>query len=141
MIEKLKNLYTKYREMISYLFWGVMATVVNWVVYFPLEKLFHINYLVANVIAWIAAVVFAFFTNRVFVFRSERHGAKAVLIEFFSFVAARLFSFGCEELLMFLGGDVAHINTDVVKIAVAVIVVILNYVFSKLLIFRKDKAK
>ena len=138
-MEKIKKLYLKYREIISYVFWGVMTTVVNWVVYFPLNKLLDINYLLANTIAWITAVLFAFVTNRIFVFRSQTHGFIAITRELVSFFVARLTSFGIEQLLMYLGVDVLKANSDIIKIIVAVVVVILNYVFSKLFVFAKRK--
>lgn len=138
MTDKLKALYARYRETVNYLIFGVATTAVNFVVYGALVY-FGMYYLTAQVIAWIAAVVFAYVTNRIWVFESRRSGVRAIAAEFASFTASRLFSFGVETLLLWLMVDVLHLSEMFAKIPVAVITVVLNYVTGKLLVFRKKK--
>lgn len=138
MFDKLKALYARYRETVNYLIFGVATTAVNFVVYGVLV-FFGVYYLTAQVIAWIAAVVFAYITNRIWVFESHRRGVRAILAEFASFTASRLFSFGIETFLLWLMVDILHLSEMIAKLPVAVITVVLNYVTGKLLVFRKKK--
>ena len=132
-----KNLYLKYKELISYIFWGVATTVVNYVVYFLCTRLFQINYLASNVISWIAAVAFAFLVNKLFVFASTSWARKTVFAELWKFVSARILSGALETGILFVFVSLLHMPDGIVKIAAGVIVVILNYIISKLFIFRK----
>ena len=127
------------RETIMYLVFGVLTTLVNWIVYYGLSFA-GVPYLLAQVIAWIAAVVFAYYTNRKYVFDSKTQGKKAVLKEFFAFIGARLLTFLIETALLFVLVDLCHFSDKWMKIPVSVITVILNYVFSKLFIFKKEQA-
>lgn len=133
----MKNLYLKYKELISYIFWGVATTVVNYVVYFLCTRLFQINYLASNVISWIAAVAFAFLVNKLFVFASTSWARKTVFAELWKFVSARILSGALETGILFVFVSLLHMPDGIVKIAAGVIVVILNYIISKLFIFRK----
>lgn len=135
---KIKEIYVRYKEQIDYLFWGVMTTLVNWIVYFPLTNLLHLNPYAANVIAWIVAVTFAFLTNRKYVFHSEKKETNAVLKEAGFFYAGRLASLGIEEFLFYVCIDLLHLNENVVKIGANILVIILNYVISKLIVFKKQ---
>lgn len=150
MIEKLKSVYARHREQINYLIFGVLTTLVNYVAYYPLVWFVDDGtvvfggvrwYLVANVIAWIAAVIFSYIVNRRYVFGSQKKGAGAIAAEFFSFVGSRLLSLVVEEALMWIFVDVAGINEQITKIAVSVITVLLNYITGKLVVFRKQKQK
>lgn len=133
------------KEMFLYLLFGVLTTVVNLIVFSLGNKLFDV--LVSNIIAWIAAVVFAFVTNKLFVFDSKSWAPKVILKEVTSFTAARLLTLGIEEagliiMIKWLHWDepltLSFISGEMmIKIILAVIVVILNYIFSKLIIFRK----
>ncbi len=138
-MEKIKELLEKYREVISYIFWGVMTTLVNYVVYFVCTKAFGIDYLVSNVIAWLLSVIFAFWVNKVYVFRSYGTNAKTMVREFGTFVSARVLSGVLETGMLALFVETLHFNSDVVKIAASVLVVIINYVLSKLIIFKKQE--
>ena len=155
MIGKLKALFARYREQISYLIFGVATTAVNWIVYYLLMlvpffasgentfaafgQTYRLGYLIANALAFVAAVVFSYWANRNFVFGNKVHGAGAVLKQFLLFAGTRLLSFGIEEALMFVSVEFVGMGEKLAKIPVAVIVVILNYVFGKLLVFRKKK--
>ena len=129
----------KYKDIILYLVFGVLTTLVNWLVYFPLANLLNVHYVAADVAAWVAAVAFAFVTNRTYVFHSEKRG-KAIVGEAVMFAVARVFSLLCEVAVMLLGIDILGFNENLVKIVTAVLVVILNFLFSKLIVFkRKEK--
>ena len=135
-MEILRELYKKYREEIKYLFFGSMTTLVNLGTYALLTSFgSSINEVIAEIIAWSASVIFAFFTNKFFVF--EHKSTKHILRELLSFVGARAFS-GLVEIGGFaLFVSVLHFNDWAVKAALAVFVVIANYVLSKFLIFKK----
>ena len=136
-MKKLYELYRKYREQLSYLFFGVLTTAVNYIVYLPCYNLLGFNASVSNVIAWVAAVAFAFLTNKPFVFQSHDWSAKVVFPELTKFVGTRIGSGALETAILFLTVDLAGMNGNVWKLLTSVLVVILNYVGSKLLVFRK----
>lgn len=127
------------RETVSYLIFGVLTTLANWIVYYGLDFA-GMPYLLAQVIAWIAAVLFAFWTNRKYVFQSDASGTGAVMREMFKFVGARLLTFLIETALLFISVDLLGLSERLMKIPVSVITVILNYVFSKLFIFKKESS-
>ena len=131
--------YRRYRDIISYLFWGVMSTVVNYAAYFACTLWLNINYLISNVIAWVAAVIFAFFVNKVFVFRSVSWEPRLVFREAWQFTAARVFSGVLETGGLKVFVDWLHFNDAIVKIVAGFVVVVTNYALSKLVIFRKRK--
>ncbi len=133
-------LFRKYREVILYVFFGVLTTLVNWGSYWALADVLHIPYLASTVIAQILAILFAYVTNRKWVFESKAHGFKEILGEMLRFFSARgvslLLDLGC----MYLGVDLLHINDKLMKLLANVVVVAANYVFSKLFVFRKEKS-
>lgn len=133
----MKELLTKYREVVSYLFFGGLTTVVNFVVYFVCTSGMGINYLVANAISWAAAVAFAYITNRTWVFKSKVKGFSAIMRQISTFVGCRLLSGVMDMAIMFISVDIIGIPDGVAKFITQVVVVVLNYVFSKLIIFRK----
>lgn len=133
----LKELFNKYKELISYGFWGVATTVVNYAVYFLCTQGLHVNYMLSNVISWIVAVVFAFLVNKVFVFGSSRWERETLFGELWKFVSARVLSGAMETLVLFVFVDLLHFNDGIIKIVVGILVILLNYVVSKLLIFKK----
>jgi len=135
-METILSLLKKHRETVSYLFFGVVTTVVNFILYYALLFL-GMHYLWAQVIAWIGAVLVAYITNKLWVFESRVNGFLPILKEMLVFIASRLFSFGVETLLLYLMVDVASVSEGIAKIPVAVLTVILNYVTGKLLVFRK----
>jgi len=146
MMEKIKALLARYREQLLYLIFGGLTTVVDWGVSFLLyfvwasaleETVFLVH--VANTIAWAAAVIFAYVTNRLWVFESDRHGIGAILFEFLSFAGARISTLLLQELLVFVLFDLLAWDVYVVKVIAAVLVVIANYFISKFIVFRKEK--
>lgn len=137
MFEKIRALVMKHWDMVSYLFFGVLTTVVNYLVYLPLYNLAGISAAVSNIIAWVAAVAFAYVTNKPFVFKSHDWSMKTVLPELGKFVGCRAASGGLETALVFLTVDVCGWDGNLWKLIISVVVVILNYVSSKRLVFRK----
>ena len=144
MIGKIKQKLSKYdlREIIAYLIVGVLTTIINLLVYYlstkwflnP-EKIVHVE--IANVIAWIVAVIFAFFTNRIIVFRSKNDN---VINEGIKFCLGRVFTLLLELLLMALMVSLLKINDKIAKLVCQVIIIIGNYIISKLIVFKvKDK--
>ena len=137
MIGKIRAFVEKHWDMVSYLFFGVLTTAVNYLVYLPLYNLLGISAAVSNIIAWVAAVVFAYVTNKPFVFKSHDWSMKTVLPELGKFVGCRAASGGLETVLILLTVDILGWNGNIWKLIISVLVVILNYVSSKLLVFRK----
>ena len=136
-MEMLKKLLKKYEDILIYLFFGVLTTAVNYLVYLPCYNLLHLSAAFSNVIAWAFAVAFAYLTNKPFVFRSYDWSAKTVVPELTKFVMTRLGSGAAETLIIFLTVDVLAWNGNVMKLITSVLVVIANYLGSKLLVFRK----
>ena len=128
------------REVISYLIFGVLTTLVNWVVYAAMVKV-HIDYRIATAAAGAVSVLFAFIVNKIFVFQSYNLRPAYVMKEITSFVACRAVSGVMEMVFMIVMVSWIHMDEYISKIAVSVIVVIVNYVFSKLFIFRKSEEK
>ena len=137
MVKKFRQLFFKYKPMVLYLFFGGVTTLVNIVVYLFCTELFHIHYLISNVAAWILAVLVAYVTNRTWVFESDKRSARAIVLEFGLFVSARLLSGVFDMATMFLCVDIIGLNGLAAKIIANVAVVVLNYVFSKWIVFRK----
>ena len=136
-MKKLLNLLRKYEDILSYLVFGVLTTLVNFLVYYPLTNLLGMSATVANVIAWAVSVAFAFLTNKPFVFKSHDWSAAVVVPELVKFVGTRLGSGFLETAMIFVFVDCLAWDGNIMKIAVSVLVVIINYVGSKLLVFRK----
>ena len=142
MMEKLKALFHKYYELITYIFFGGITTVVDFVIYYGMLWAFGAEtYMVAQVVAWAGAVLVAYVTNKTLVFRDQTKGAKEVLWQTVRFVLSRVFSLGVQTALIWLFVDVIHMSEWLVKLPVAVVIVLLNYVTSKLAVFTKKKDK
>ena len=120
-----------------YVFFGGLTTLVNFLVYYPLYNLAKWDATVSTIIAWVVAVVFAFFTNKPFVFGSHDWRAKTVMQEGSKFVSSRVLSGLLETGCIFLFVTLLKLDGNIIKLVVSVAVVILNYIFSKLLVFRK----
>ncbi len=138
-MQTIKNLILKYWDILSYLFFGGLTTLVNFLVYFPCYNYLGLSATASNVIAWAVAVAFAYLTNKPFVFRSHDWSWKTVGPELAKFVGCRIGSGLLETAAIFLTVDLLGWNGNLMKIILAVVVVILNYVASKLLVFKKTK--
>ena len=127
----------KHYDILAYLFFGVLTTAVNYIVYLPCYNLMRFSAAVSNVIAWVVAVAFAYLTNKPFVFKSHDWSPGTVVPELTKFVTCRIGSGAMETAIIFLTVDLLHWNGNVMKLITSVLVVILNYVASKLVVFRK----
>lgn len=134
---KIQVLIEKHYDILAYLFFGVLTTAVNYVIYLPCFNLLHFSAALSNVIAWVAAVAFAYVTNKPFVFRSYDWSAKTVIPELTKFVGSRVASGALETAIIFVTVDCLFWNGNLMKLITSVLVVIINYVASKLLVFRK----
>ncbi|MCP8383166.1 GtrA family protein [Clostridioides difficile] len=132
-------IFKKHKETILYLFFGAFTTLVNIVSYLFFTRVILFNFMVANVLAWIFAVLFAYVTNKFFVFESRRVELKFLFKEFLSFVSFRLISGIIEMVIMYIMIDLLFVNDVIVKIFTNIVVIVLNYLFSKMIIFRKQK--
>lgn len=137
MLAKLRILVRKHWDILAYLFFGVLTTVVNYVVYLPCYNLLGLSAAVSNAIAWVAAVAFAYLTNKPFVFKSHDWSLQTVFPELTKFVGCRLGSGFAETAILFVAVDLLSWNGNLWKLVTSVLVVILNYAASKLLVFRK----
>ena len=137
MVETLKKLFAKYYDPIIYLVFGVLTTIVDYLVYLPCSNLLGMSSAVSNVIAWAAAVLFAFLTNKPLVFHSHDWSAEVVLPELVKFIGTRAGSGALETGILFVTVDLLGYNGNILKILLSVLVVILNYIGSKFLVFRK----
>ncbi|MBR4040003.1 MAG: GtrA family protein [Clostridia bacterium] len=134
-------------ELVAYLFAGVATTVVNYIVYYIVTRPFgaliptELLTTVGTCIAWVIAVAFGYVVNKVFVFHTHCGNTLQLVREFISFVTMRLVSFGMELALMFVTVDLLGLNDLAMKLLINILVIIANYVFSKLFIFRKSKGE
>ena len=134
------SIFKKYREIIMYLIFGVLTTVVSLAVYFLCTKTFlnaedAFQLQLANVISWFFSVLFAFVTNRLFVFVSKGNW----IIEMIKFYSSRVSTLLLDMLLMFVLVTLVGVNDMISKIIVQFVVIVANYVLSKLLVFKEDK--
>lgn len=130
------TLFAKYKQTILYLIFGVLSTIVNILTYAFCTRNLNIEFLISNWIAWIVAVLFAYITNKFFVFESKKINIKFLIKELSSFVSCRLLSGIIEMILMYIMISLMSLNDFIVKIITNVVVVILNFIFSKLIIFK-----
>lgn len=160
----LKNLYKKYEDVILYIIFGVLTTVVSFAVQGISSGLLKTSVMVSTVISWIASVTFAYVTNRIFVFKSQEHGIRNVALEALRFYGARVATLLLEVAIMTLCADVfkdvfislmglekldyensifkyakdpVFFNEMIFKIFANVLILISNYILSKLLVFKK----
>lgn len=141
-MKKIKELYIKYKEIINYLIFGVLTTVISLFVYYISVFTFlnpsnAIQLQIANVLSWIAGVAFAYFSNRKFVFESKE---KNKLKEASKFVTARIVTLIIDVVIMWLGVTILHGNDKIIKIISQVIIIVSNYVFSKVFVFTKKES-
>ena len=133
----MNQLFKKCQQPILYLFFGVCTTAVNIITYYISAHILSISVILSTCLAWVISVLFAYITNKWWVFESKCLRLKAVIQEFLSFTGCRLFTGACDLLIMFIFVDCLGVNDLFVKIASNVLVVILNYIFSKLIIFKR----
>ena len=130
------NLYKKHKSVLLYIFFGGLTTVVSIGSFVLCDSVLRIHPLLANLISWVCAVSFAYVTNRVWVFDSQAKGA-AIVKEILAFFGGRLLTLGLEEALLLVFVTWLQFNSTVIKLIAQIVVLVLNYVISKLLVFRK----
>ena len=137
MIKKLLNLYKKYEEIINYIVVGGITTVISILSYFLIRTILKsdtsLNVQISTVFSWVVSVTFAYFANRIFVFKSNN----SKKIESVKFITSRIMSLLIEMLVMLILTAVLKINDKIAKILVQFIIVVLNYLFSKIFVFKK----
>lgn len=139
-VNKIKDMIKKIlsdKEMIRYLIIGVLTTVVNYAAYWVSTRLFGADELTANWIAWVAAVAFAYVTNKLYVFESHVSSFKALALEIFNFVLARVVSLFADQAIIWLMVKKMGLYDMLCKLVSNVVVIVMNYIFSKLVIFKK----
>lgn len=139
----INKMYQKHKEIILYLFFGILTTIIGVSLYYLLTFFFlnpnnYIELQIANIISWIISVLFAYLTNRVYVFKSDN---QSKLQELSSFFTTRLITLLMDMVIMAVGVSLFKYNDRLVKIISQIIVIISNYLFSKLIVFNKNKVK
>ncbi len=138
LYEIIKKYYLKYKEMINYLIFGGLTTVLNFIVYLLFTRCFSLEEVLSSGLAWIISVLFAYVVNKIFVFESKVKGIVNILKEMFAFIGCRVISgIACDVVLFALMVKALSINDVISKIVTQVLVIVANYLFSKLLVFRK----
>ena len=140
-MNKIKEVYLKYKEIINYLIFGVLTTIVSLVtyyicVYIILDPDNAIQLQIANVISWIISVAFAYITNRKFVFESKE---KNKIKEASKFLTSRIATLLMDMAIMYVGVTVLRFNDKIMKLISQVVVIVMNYILSKILVFKKEK--
>lgn len=135
----LQPFYKKYKEALLYLFFGGCTFLVGVITYAFFEYTAGFAPLIANLFSWVFAVTFAYVTNRIWVFEDVAEEIKGITREIFSFFSGRLVTLALEEVILYIGIDLLHINSMVVKILAQVLVIISNYFISKLFVFNGKK--
>lgn len=123
-------------DILAYLIFGVLTTAVNYLVYLPVYNLLGWSAAMSNAVAWIAAVAFAYVTNKPFVFKSHDWSLKTLLPELGKFVGCRIASGAAETLILLVSVDLLGWNGNIWKLLTSVLVVVLNYFASKFLVFK-----
>lgn len=140
-LKKLEPFYAKNKEMLLYLFFGACTTLINWGSYYFCYSIKEIPNVISTIIAWILSVAFAFITNKIWVFDSKTFAFKTLIYEIWTFTAARLITGILDVGIMYIAVDVlkqdSKLQSAIWKLLSNIIVIILNYIISKLIVFRK----
>ena len=136
-----KRLFFKYKGLILYAFFGVCTTLINWGVYYLCYNILHIPNVASTVIAWLLAIAFAFITNKLWVFDSKSFQNKTLLYEIWTFLVSRIATGILDVGIMYIAVDVCAMNSTIWKLISNIIIIVLNYILSKLVIFKKRKSK
>lgn len=131
----MKELLLKYKEVIMYLIFGVLTTVVNIVVYYVMADMLQVHYMISNVVAWFLSVLFAYVTNRKYVFESK---SNEIIKEMVSFFGARLATGIMDMAFMWIFVGLGLLPDFIAKVITNVFVIIANYILSKLVVFKGE---
>lgn len=137
MLHRLFQYVNKHKTLVLYCVFGMLTTLVNYLVYFPLFYLLNFTAVLSNSFAWLAAVLFAFFTNKSIVFGCGDWSFRAVFRELALFTGCRLFTGVLETGFLFLAVDLLNWESVVCKLAISVVIVIVNYISNKVFVFKK----
>lgn len=137
MVEYVRNLLKKHWGIVFYFLFGILTTFVNYIVYLPLYNYCNLTAAVSNGIAWVASVIAAFVTNKPLVFKSSDWSLKVAGPEFVKFVSCRLCSGVIETAILWLTVDYSQLNGNIWKIVTSILVIVINYIGSKFLVFQK----
>ena len=137
MFAKIIDIFKKYNSLITYAVFGICTTIINILAFYLLYNVLEIKNVPANIIAWVLAVLFAFITNKLFVFKSKSMDFKTLFKEGVSFFACRFLTGVLDVLIMYFAVDVFFQNSTLWKIISNIIVIILNYIVSKVFVFNK----
>lgn len=132
----MKSLLQRYWDVLSYLIFGVLTTIVNYLFYLPAYNLLGFSAALSNAIAWVVAVAFAYLTNKPFVFKSHDWSSRTVIPELTKFVSCRLASGAAETLILLVSVDIMGWNGNIWKLVTQFLVLVMNYIGSKFLVFR-----
>lgn len=137
----IKNIYLKYKEIINYLIFGVLTTIISLLTYYLLVLTIlnpdiALELQIANIISWLVSVTFAYITNRKYVFNSQNKNIKKEITKFYS---SRITTLIIDMFLMFIFVSIFNFNDKIIKLIVQIIIIILNYLLSKLLVFKEKK--
>ena len=135
----LKKLYRKYKSLILYVFFGICTTFVNIASFWLMAHGFNFKAVFSSIVSWILSVIFAYITNRSWVFNAKATGPKNILREIYSFFACRFATGVLDCFIMFLCVDIFEFNDIMIKVISNVIVVILTYIASKIFVFKNAK--
>ena len=130
------NIYKKYKSIINYLFFGISSTIINIITYQLCYKIFEIKNIPSNIIAWIITILFAFITNKLWVFKNDVNDFKGIFKEFVVFIGCRILTGIFDMIIMYIGVDLLSFNSLIIKMLSNIIVITLNFIFSKLIIFK-----
>ena len=139
-MDVIKKIINKYKDIIPYAFFGVLTTLVNIVVYWLCAHMLTLSVSLSTIIAWIAAVLFAYITNRKWVFHSEAHEQNEIIKEILAFFICRLGTGFVDLACMFIFVQLLGLDDVIIKFLANVLVIILNYVASKMMIFKHKNA-
>lgn len=139
LLRLLEPFYKQHKEGLLYLFFGGVTTLVSFLAFWLFEGPLGLDALLANLISWVLAVAVAYITNRIWVFAEHANGARAISLEILSFYLSRVATFLIEEAILLIFVTWLALPALPVKIAASILVVLLNYVFSKIFVFRKKK--
>ena len=138
-MKKLIDIYKKYKEQINYLIFGGLTTLINIVVYYLAYNQMHISNVNSNIIAWILSVLFAYITNKLWVFENRNNELKNLLFEVCTFFGCRLATGFMDLAIMYVTVDILGWYSLLMKVIANILVIVLNYIASKLVIFKKNK--
>ena len=133
----IREYWDKYKDVIFYLVFGVLTTVVNIVTYWVCVHILGASVMVGTILAWVLAVFFAYITNRSLVFHSSASGTDEIMKEITSFFACRIGTGVVDWVIMLVFVTILHFNDMIIKMLANIIVIVLNYILSKFVIFKK----